>query len=157
MLEDVLLYGALAFAVVTALVQLGRMVERSRTAQRPALDDITAILKRVDRLTDRVNQLELQLTDERLTILDTAEKVAARLADRERKRGSRKMSDDEIDDELLLHPDFALQRAREQYPMPVNPWEGFEQAVNGGFGIRNADPIGRPNEDGVPFSRAREG
>lgn len=71
-------------------------------------------------LVERIERLEKKVTGIDLTVLDAAEKVANRLADRERKRAARSSSaaaeDVDLDDEAEWWA-----RARAAHPLPGMP------------------------------------
>ncbi len=69
-------------------------------------------------VNQRLSALERQVAGIDLAVLDTAEKVAARLSDRERKRQARAQpaEEDELDDEAAWWA-----RARSAHPLPGMP------------------------------------
>lgn len=78
---------------------------------------------RVSDLLDRLSKMEKQIAEIDLTVLDTAEKVAARLSDRERKRAAR----DKAPEESELGDDAAWwARARAAHPLPGMAADGAQ-------------------------------
>lgn len=68
-------------------------------------------------LSERLDRAERKIAGMDLAVLDTAEKVAARLSDRERKRSARSASsEDDLDDEAAWWA-----RARAAHPLPGMP------------------------------------
>lgn len=121
MIYDALVAFALAYMIGTAIYLAIRLYvtrDRSGKASGTALDALQTLQRSLDELSGRVDGLHLQVTQQRLTILDTAEKVANRLQDRERKRRERaEVGDpDEIEDDATL-----LALARQKYPLPQMP------------------------------------
>jgi len=92
-----------------------------------AQDSVLRTLKGVDKLggierlgdfLDRLAAMEKRIAEIDLTVLDTAEKVAARLSDRERKRTKQAVAAEEVE----LDDDAAWwARARAAHPLPGMP------------------------------------
>lgn len=108
-----------AFYLATMYAERWR--NRHGTPQAPADPTLAERLadtnRRVEQLSLRLGDLAEQLAEDRLSILDTAEKVAARLSDRERKRRRVEEVPPEDHDEVP-EPSILLARARAAYPLP---------------------------------------
>jgi hypothetical protein len=91
--------------------------QRAVHAQLKGLDKLGGV-ERLSDFLDRLAAMEKRLAEIDLSVLDTAEKVAARLSDRERKRGARNKADDtdELEDEAAWWA-----RARSSHPLPGMP------------------------------------
>jgi len=93
--------------------------ERAQTVVDRTLKGLDKLggVERVSDLLDRLSGMEKRIAEIDLTVLDTAEKVAARLSDRERKRNGRiAPAADEDDDEATWWA-----RARAAHPLPGMP------------------------------------
>lgn len=111
-------------AIATAIALIALTVYVARTIPGPAADQRKRVPPDVRRtiaeLQDRLDLLEEQRAADRLRLLDTAEKVARRLTDRDRKRAERAAPDDDDDDDAESPGDL-LAVARLQYPLPGFP------------------------------------
>jgi len=147
---DALWGFALGFAVVLALIAAWKGAGTLRdalgtaAAMRGAVDvlalDLAALWEAFGKLrnlpqgtavidlAERLARLEQRVADIDLEVLDTAERVAHRLRDRERKRGtSRSEIGAEDEPDFPVHPDILLARAKasgqfpdvRQLPLPM--------------------------------------
>jgi chromosome segregation ATPase len=88
--------------------QLMRLAERIENSGAGAADAALA------QLAARVSKIEKALAEQDLTILDTAERVAHKLQDRQRKRNGARELEEEAED-VPTDPNLLLARARQFY------------------------------------------
>lgn len=110
-----------------AHARLDTLTVRVADLELRALRALEQAPARVEDLVKRVTRAEARLASMDLTILDTAEKVAHRLTDRERKRaaprpGAHSAAAAELDDAVDAADDAAWwARARAAHPLPGMP------------------------------------
>lgn len=115
---DVVLWFLGGFAGSLALIWLWNAAGRKAEAlwTQPARVNAPKSAA-VEDLAERLNKLERTVAAMDLKVLDTAEKVAHRLQDRERKRTRAQEEIGEVDDPPN-DPGLLLARARAAYPLP---------------------------------------
>lgn len=95
------------------LVEMYQSLQRQIVELRSAPTGAGAADAAIAQIASRLSKLEKQQAEQDLTILDTAERVAHKLQDRQRKRnGAKELEEDE---EIPADPNLLLARARQFY------------------------------------------